>query len=130
VAQVGPDLEANGFGVDIPVLIGWRSTASVVQAWAGARAGMEHVRGDLPLLPIGGDGSPSASVGATRWYGGGLIGMAIGLPPFMVALELDVAYQAASATASFPGGGGPPPERSGTVTGVTLAPAGAIVGKF
>jgi len=32
-----PDLSANGYGFDVPVVVGWRSTASVVQLWAGAR---------------------------------------------------------------------------------------------
>jgi hypothetical protein len=124
------DLEANGFGFDVPILVGWRSTASVIQVWAGARGGVERVTGDLPLVPAGGAPSPSASVTATRWWGGGLVGAAVGLPPLMVAVELDVAYHSASASATFPGAGGPPPSRDVTMNALTVAPAGAIIGKF
>jgi hypothetical protein len=127
----GPDLQANGFGFDLPLLLGYRSTASVVQAWVGARGGMERISGELPLMPLMAPGPPPApaSLLATRWYGGGLVGVAIGLAPIYVAFELDVAYQAISGTASFEAAAGPA-RRDATVTGVTLAPAGAIVGKF
>jgi len=47
----------------------------------------------------------------------------------MVAVELDVAYQSTTASGRFPGPGGPG-RRDGTLSGVTLAPAGAIIGKF
>jgi hypothetical protein len=131
----GPELAANGFGFDLPVLVGWRSSASVVQAWAGVRGGVERISGDLPLAPMPGapppPAPPPAELVATRWYGGGLVGAAVGLTPFYVVLELDVAYQAVSASARFDGSGGPgPARREGSVTGLTLAPAGAILGKF
>ena len=127
--RAGPDLSANGFGFDLPIIVGWRSTASVVQVWAGARGGFERLAGDLPLVPVEGPPPPAASFTATRWWGGGLLGAAVGLPPVMVAVELDVAYQSASGSATFPGPGAPPPT-AGTVTGLTVAPAGAIIGKF
>ena len=128
VPPTGPGLDANGFGFDVPIIVGWRSSASVVQAWAGARAGFERVSGDLALAPL--DRAPSASVTATRWWGGGLVGAAVGLPPVMVAVEFDIAYHAVSGTAAFPEPGGPPPSRAVSVTGLTVAPAGAIIGKF
>jgi hypothetical protein len=130
VPRVGPELTANGYGFDVPIIVGWRSTASVVQVWAGARGGFERLSGDLPFIPMEGAPLPAASFTATRWWGGGLVGGAVGLPPLMVAVELDVAYQAASGSATFPGPGAPPPLRDGTVTGLTVAPAGAIIGKF
>jgi hypothetical protein len=126
------DATAAGFGFDAPALIGWRSTASIVEVWAGVRAGMERVSGDVAL----GGASPhaSADLTATRWYGGGLLGFAVGFRPVWVAFEVDVAYQHLSARASFPGGGGAataaPGQDTGTVTGVTAAPAGALIVKF
>jgi hypothetical protein len=119
---------AAGFGFDVPALIGWRSTASIVEVWAGARAGMERVTGNLPLLPAA--SSATADLTAIRWYGGGLLGFAVGIRPIWVAFELDVAYQHLSARASFPGAVGSPEHDDGTVTGVTVAPAGALIGKF
>ncbi|HEX4341676.1 MAG TPA: hypothetical protein VH062_37460 [Polyangiaceae bacterium] len=126
----GPDLHASGYGFDVPVIFGWRSTASVVQGWVGVRGGVEHLDGELPLAPLASGPTPQASVTATRWYGGGLAGAAIGLPPLMVALEVDIAYQAVTGSASFPGPEGPPAGREGTLHGLTVAPAGAIIGKF
>jgi hypothetical protein len=120
---------AGGFGADLPVLVGWRSTASVVEVWAGARAGFERIRGDLELA----QGSTPAVATAMRWYGGGLVGAAVGIRPVWVALELDVAYQALSVGADFPGGPGAPPgppHRDANLSFVTVAPAGAIIGKF
>ena len=116
---------APGFGFDVPALVGWRSTPAVAQVWAGARGGMERVSADLSLRATG-----SASVTATRWYGGALVGFAVGVDPLWVALELDIAYQSVSLGADFPAASGEPEHRGATLTGVTLSPAAALVGKF
>ena len=126
----GGDLRATGYGFDVPVLVGWRSTASIVQGWVGARGGVEQLKGDLPLVPGADEHAPFASFSATRWYGGGLVGAAVGLWPVLVAVELDVAYQGVSGNASFPELTGAPRRHDGSVSGLTLAPAGAIIGKF
>jgi hypothetical protein len=126
----GGDLRATGYGFDVPVLVGWRSTASVVQGWLGARGGFERIDGNLPFPPVGMERAPFASFSATRWYGGGLVGAAVGLWPVTVAVELDVTYQGVSGNASFPQQAGNPRQRDGSVSGLTLAPAGAIIGKF
>jgi hypothetical protein len=125
----GGDLRATGYGFDVPVLLGWRSTASVVQGWVGARGGVERIDGDLPSPPPMGPAS-LVSFSATRWYGGGLVGAAVGLWPVTVAVELDVTYQGVSGNATFPVPAGAPRQRDGSVSGITLAPAGAIIGKF
>jgi hypothetical protein len=123
------NLAATGWGLDVPIIVGWRSSASIVQAWAGARAGIERLTGDLETQEsVGREGR--ASVTAFRKYGGGLVGGAIGLQPFWVAIELDVAYQSVSGTATFPDSPGTTNHIDGTVSGVTLAPSGAIIGKF
>jgi hypothetical protein len=124
------DIAATGWGFDVPVLVGWRSSASIVEAWAGVRAGVERVAGDLETnSSVGAEGR--ASVTAFRKYGGGLVGAAIGLKPFSVALELDVAYQGVSGTATFPASAGVAEGHvDGTLGGVTVAPSGAFIGKF
>jgi hypothetical protein len=129
VASGNSSLDANGFGFDVPIIVGWRSTASVVQIWAGARGGVERLYGDMRLEDVP---APSASVTATRWWGGGLVGGAVGLPPLIVAVELDVAYHGVSGSAEMPGAGGAPPPGPSpiNVSGLTVAPAGAIIGKF
>ncbi len=120
------DSSASGFGFDIPVLVGWRSSPAVVQAWAGARVGMERARAAFPLTT----GTDSASVTGTRWYGGGLVGFAVGLEPVWAAFELEAAYQTVQVGADFPGGSGTPGHRDATLSAVTIVPAGALVGRF
>jgi len=61
------------------------------------------------------------------------LGFAIGVNPIWVAVELDAAYQTMSASATFPAetlGPLDPAERKSTFSGVTVAPTGAIIGKF
>jgi len=118
------------YGFDVPVLVGWRSSGSVVEAWAGVRGGMEWLNAELALATAGATERAAARVDATRWFGGGVVGMALGLRPISLAVELDVAYQAVTADGAFPRSGAQPARRSTTITGLTLAPAGAIVGKF
>lgn len=124
------NLAATGWGLDIPIIVGWRSSASVVEAWTGVRAGVERIAGDLETeTSVGAEGR--AAVTAFRKYGGGLVGTAIGLKPFSVALELDVSYQTASGTATFPATPGAAQTHvDGALSGVTVAPSGAIIGKF
>jgi hypothetical protein len=121
------NLSATGWAFDVPAIVGWRSSASIVEAWAGVRAGVERVTGYLETVEPG-DLKGFASVAALRRYGGGLAGAAVGFQPFSVALEVDVAYQAVSATADFPSG--VPSEREAKLSGLTVAPSGAIIGKF
>jgi hypothetical protein len=87
--------QLRGYGLDVPILIGWESQGGLYQAWAGVRGGADHVSIEEvrsePKSP--GLGVPPISLSATRWYGGGLVGFAIGFRHVHVALELDVAYQ-------------------------------------
>jgi hypothetical protein len=124
------ELAASGFGIDVPILVGYRSTASVFQAFAGARGGYERVSGALGLGPIVGNSPLDARVIAHRIWTGGLVGMAVGFRPFWVALEVDVAYQAISGSASFPSAAGSPASRDTSLHGLTVAPSGALIGKF
>jgi hypothetical protein len=138
------NLIATGWGLELPIVAGWRSSASVVSIWAGGRAGFERVLGELPVVtppqppPKPGVSPPPpppplfADVGGSRLWAGGLVGFAIGIKPIWVAVELDAAYQAMSANATFPAESPPgsPLERKSSMTGFTVAPTGAIIGKL
>ncbi|HEY3592607.1 MAG TPA: hypothetical protein VGL13_01995, partial [Polyangiaceae bacterium] len=50
-------LDWRSAGVDVPVLVGWRSAAGIVEAWAGARGGFERVAGDVVLSETDGTSS-------------------------------------------------------------------------
>jgi hypothetical protein len=104
----------RGYGVDVPVLVGWRSVASAYMVWVGARVGWDHV--DIGSVATA-DDAPAAALSANRFFGGGVAGLAGGFRHVHVALELDVAYDAVDGT--FDGA-------HVTVQGVSLAPAGAM----
>lgn len=127
------ELHATGWGLELPVIAGWRSSASVLSVWGGARAGFERISGPVAVgeaaVPSSGAALTANLVGSRLWAGG-LVGFAVGVKPIWVAVELDAAYQAMSASADFPAESGSPPERQATLKGVTVAPTGALIGKF
>jgi hypothetical protein len=117
-----PDLDlaaVHGWGADVPVLVGYESDGQLYMAWLGARAGWEHVDiGNLSSEPGGqpAGGNPIA-LSATRFWGGGLFGLAVGFRHVHVAMELDVSY--AHIAGDFA-------QTHASVQGVTLAPATAL----
>ena len=123
--QVGGDLpnvdlgQLRGYGLDVPLLVGWDSAAGIYQAWAGVRGGWDHVAIEIVRSePKDFTGqNPPISLSATRFYGGGLVGFAIGFRHVHVALELDVAYMhvdgAYNATQT-------------SIDGVAISPASAV----
>jgi hypothetical protein len=101
----------HGYGADVPLLFGWQSDAGLYKLWVGARAGFEYDA----ISALTSESVPSVS--ATRYYGGGLAGIAAGFRHLHVALEIDFAYQ--TITGSFNG-------TEVTVSGLSAAPAGAM----
>jgi hypothetical protein len=128
--RLGPRSGTLSYGVDLPVIVGWRSAASVVEAWAGVRGGAEWLNGDLALGETDAEERTGAPVDARRFYGGGLVGLSIGLRPITLAVELDAAYQSVTAEGAFRRGQATIARRSVSLAGLTLSPAAAILGKF
>jgi len=112
------DLSATqGFGADVPVLVGWQSAARLVMVWAGVRGGFDHV-GIADTNPTQFPQMPTlAELSATRFYGGGLVGFAAGFRHLHAALELDVAYQTISGSYFT---------AQASVAGLSMAPAAAV----
>jgi hypothetical protein len=114
-----PFLDLNsihGYGADIPILVGWESGARLFMAWAGVRAGWDHAEiSALTSEPP----APNSQVelSATRFYGGGVAGVAAGFRHVHVALEFDVAYQTISGSYI---------EAETTIAGISAAPAAAL----
>ena len=106
-----------GFGADLPILLGWKSTAGLYYAWIGARVSYEHdtieTRSSAP--PPG--TTPPPDLVGDRIAVGGLLGVAIGFRHVHVALELEADY--ANVSGSFGG-------VSAKVDGLSLTPATAI----
>jgi len=114
----------NGYGLELPVLFGYRSSADVVKLWAGVRAGFEHDAASVSLIEA--PDSPLASrASAMRYWAGGLLGFSIGLSPIEVRVEVDAAYESVHGNLATQNG-----EVTGDVAGVSLTPAMAISAKF
>lgn len=111
----------SGGGFDVPILGGWRSAAGLVQLWGGGRFFYERLGGAICLRCDIPEASATGWSG-TRFAGGGVLGFALGFRHVFVALELDANYEAGSA--SFDDGG------TVSVSGFTVAPAGAVIGRF
>lgn len=119
----GRDLDrASGFGLDVPLLFGYRTDADLISVWAGVRGSYDHWSGKVALEP-----DAETSLRATRWSGGPVLGLAVGVAPLYVAAELEADYAQVSGSVD----GGPPPDQgSASVSGWSLRPAGALIGKF
>lgn len=109
----------HGYGFDVPLLAGWESAAGIYQVWFGARGGFEHVAisqlSSEPSQLVAGLGP--IHLDANRFYGGGVVGLAVGFKHIHVGLEGSVAYQVATGTYNH---------ANVTVQGLTIAPATAL----
>jgi hypothetical protein len=118
------DLAAiHGYGVDVPLLVGWESAAGLYQVWGGIRGGFErNVIEPLTSEPKAVTlGFAPARLEANRYWGGGVVGLATGFHHVHVALELSVAYTAVNG--SYAG-------TDASIGGVTLGPASAVWWSF
>jgi len=113
----------RGYGADIPVLVGWESSAGIYQAWAGLRGGFEHdtienLTSEPKPVTLG---IPPIGLSATRYYGSAVVGLAAGFRVLHVALELDATYQVAHGTYN---------DTTVDVEGIALTPAAAVWWQF
>lgn len=117
----GTDLSgAHGVGVDLPILLGYRSDADLLSVWGGLRGSYDHWSGSVSLDP-----SPAFELSASRVAVGPIIGMSVGLPPFWVTAELELDYAHASGSLERPG-----TRYDAQLNGWSARPAGALVAKF
>lgn len=88
-------VSARGYGLELPVLFGYRSSADVVKLWTGLRAGFERDAFDVTVVAAP-DHVVESKANATRLWAGGLVGFSVGLAPIEVRVELDAAYERAA----------------------------------
>ncbi len=90
IAGLGTEGATSG-GLDVPVLLGYRSGAGILSLWGGARVGYERLGGTLCR------GTPSdcerQDLRGGHWSAGGLVGLSVGFRRVHVLLELDAAYE-------------------------------------
>jgi hypothetical protein len=109
----------HGWGADVPLLVGYQSDGDLYMIWAGLRGGWQQVEiGDLTSQPGSTPlGAPPISLSATEFWGGGVIGAAVGFRHVHLALELDASYD--SVAGDFNGA-------RAHVGGASLMPASAL----
>ena len=121
-----PDVDLgqlHGWGGDVPIVVGYASDDGLYMAWVGARGGVDHVdisevRSEPDSVTLG---TPPVSLSATRVWGGGVVGLALGFRHVHVALELDASYSGISGTYN---------NVQAQVAGFTLAPATTLWWRF
>lgn len=117
----GTDLSgAHGLGVDLPILLGYRTDADLISVWGGLRASFDHWSGSVALDP-----GPGFDLDASRVALGPVFGMALGLPPFWVCAELELDYAHVTGSLDRPG-----TRYDAQINGWSARPAGALVAKF
>jgi hypothetical protein len=117
-------LRVGGFGADLPVLLGWRSSADIYSLWLGARGGGEVLNGqrELPAAVTPDPDAPtSEDIEGYHAQVGGLVGLRVGFRYLYAALELGAAMHFAEADIG--------PETLSVQT-FALSPSGALIGRF
>jgi hypothetical protein len=115
--------QVHGYGADAPLLFGWSSLDELYSAWIGARGGWEHVdisevRSEPKAVTLG---TPPIGLSADRYFGGAVVGFAVGFHRVHVALEADFAYQAVTGSYN---------QTQVSLAGFTLVPASALWWSF
>jgi hypothetical protein len=113
----------SGWALSVPLLVGYRSDAELVQLWGGIRGRYERASGAVSFAA---EQSLTADLSAHAVSGEALIGLAVGLPPIWVAAEVSVGYLNVHGELSRSGGAA----SSASVDGVTVTPAGALIARF
>ena len=117
----GADLNrATGFGLDVPLLFGYRTDADLISVWGGLRGSYDHWSGKVSL-----DANEDSTLSATRLDAGPVVGLAVGVAPIYVAAELELDYSHVTGTVDRPA-----EQDAATFSGWSLRPAGALIGKF
>lgn len=122
-AQIGGlNLDATtGWGVDVPIVFGWRSSANLLWWWTGARAGYEDLRGDVRYEAPEPAQAIEGGIDGQRVYVLGLMGLAVGFRYLHAAIEVQGGYQQAQGTLW---------DTDVDVSGVSLSPSAALIGMF
>lgn len=123
----GDDLgSAYGGGGDVPILVGWKSTADLYSVWAGARGGFEILNGSALESEIiqGGRTDVFLPFAGKHFFVGGLVGTKVGFRNLHVALEVDVLYHFGDGTF------GENEEHEASVQQLTISPGSALILTF
>ena len=117
---------ARSVAFDTPVIVGWHSAADIARIWFGLRPSYEHNYGYLTFNAQSGLLLASRSdLSADVMTLGGLVGLAMGLRPLFIALELG--FGESRAHGSMSGSPGGPAGGSASLAAFSLTPAAALI---
>ncbi|MBN2192501.1 MAG: hypothetical protein JW751_06760 [Polyangiaceae bacterium] len=128
------DTNVSGVSLELPILVGYRSSANVVSLWTGLRPGLETLWGSVLFSPA--DAEPlETDIVARRAFIDGVVGAMVGVRPIWVGIELDMGYGWGSGRWDVPivGSGEDAvlsSRGSGSIEGFTVTPAAVLVGRF
>lgn len=123
------EASAKGWGLDVPVLLGYRLLDGFGDLWLGPRLGFERLSGDVRVVDAE-PGSLEVDVSGRRLWAGLLAGFSLGIPPVWLRFELTATYHRLSGELKSPDDARLSDSGSLDASGWTFAPSGAIVGKF
>lgn len=106
-----------GGGLDVPLLIGWKSTGELYSGWIGPRAGISWVRGGLPTA----DPTKPLAFSGEHVRVGMVAGLRLGFRHVHVALEVGGDWHTVSGSLG---------ETDVSFDQFSLTPAGALVVGF
>ena len=111
---------SHGVGVDLPLLLGYRTDADLISVWGGVRGSFDQWWGSVSLDP-----NAAYELDARRLSVGPIFGMSVGLPPFWVSVELELDYAHVTGSLDRPG-----TRLQAQIDGWSARPAGALTAKF
>jgi hypothetical protein len=106
-----------GGGLDLPILLGFRSASDLYSVWIGARGGVELIKGRLNIAPDPSGVGQFIDADGKHFQVGGLVGFRVGFRHVHVALELDGTFHRATGTLG---------DAKLALSLATLTPAGAL----
>lgn len=92
----------SGWGLDLPLLVGWRSDPGLFAFWTGLRARFEQISGEIRYET--GAGPRTAHADGDRWVFQGVVGFSVGIKPIWALFELSPAYERLSGTMNLDSG--------------------------
>ncbi|HEY6727747.1 MAG TPA: hypothetical protein VI197_27120 [Polyangiaceae bacterium] len=92
----------SGWGLDLPLLVGWRSDPGIVAFWTGVRARFEQISGEIRYET--GAGPRTAHAEGDRWVFQGVVGFSVGIKPIWALFELSPAYERLSGNVNLESG--------------------------
>ena len=90
--------ETTGWGLDMPILFGWRSAADFVWLWSGIRGGYDRLLGSVGYVAAGPESTIDGDISGSRSYVMGLFGLAVGFRYLHASVELSGGYSLSKGT--------------------------------